>query len=141
MRARPAGAGNDDFVGWGQQPYFTEYNPTGRTLFDGRFVGDNSSYRAFRFRWTGTPTQRPGIATRVHGKTVTVYASYNGSTEFNRWRVLAGNSPKSLKAVTGSPKKAFETAIRLPRAERYVEVQALGNHGRLIGRSRPTAVH
>jgi hypothetical protein len=132
---------NDDFVGWGQQPYFTEFSSRGRTVFDGRFVGDNSSYRAYRFRWTGRPTQRPGITTRVHGRTVTVYASYNGATEFNRWRVLAGNGPKSLKAVTGSPKTAFETAIRLPHAERYVEVQALGNHGRLIGRSKPMRVH
>ena len=54
----------DDFVGWGQQPYFTEFNSRGQTVFDARFVGNNSSYRAFRFDWRGEPTDRPGVAAR-----------------------------------------------------------------------------
>src|SRR6185437_4230630 len=41
----------DDFLGWGQQPFMTEFNGRGRPVFDARFVGANSSYRAFRYMW------------------------------------------------------------------------------------------
>ena len=46
---------SDDLVGWGQQPYFTEYGRHGRLLLDGRFVGDTSSYRVYKFGWQATP--------------------------------------------------------------------------------------
>jgi hypothetical protein len=130
----------DDFVGWGQQPYLSEYNERGRLVFDARFVNAISSYRAYRFSWTGTPTQRPGIAARVKGSAVTVYASWNGSTRLNRWRVLGGGSADSLKPVAGSRKQAFETAIRLRHFERYVAVQALDSHGRVLATSKPDRV-
>src|SRR5205823_8813065 len=35
----------DHFLGWGQQPFFTEFSPGGETVFEGRFVDENSSYR------------------------------------------------------------------------------------------------
>lgn len=38
--------GGDVFVGWGQQPYFTEFSAQGTQMFDARFIGANSSYRA-----------------------------------------------------------------------------------------------
>ena len=49
----------DEFVGWGQQPYFSEFDSSGQMVFDGRFVGNNSSYRAYRYPWIGTPRTPP----------------------------------------------------------------------------------
>ena len=54
--------GGDLFVGWGQQPYFTEFNSAGQEVFDARFTSNTSSYRAYKFAWTGQPTTPPAIA-------------------------------------------------------------------------------
>ena len=54
--------GGDNMVGWGQQPYFTQYNAFGQTLFDARFVDANTNYRAYRFPWTGAAETLPAVA-------------------------------------------------------------------------------
>jgi Arylsulfotransferase (ASST) len=124
----------DEFVGWGQQPYFSEFDSTGRMVFDGRFVGDNSSYRAYRYPWTGTPGSPPDVAALASGATTNVYASWNGATEVSSWRVLAGASSGALQAVATAPKQGFETQIPIHSAP-YVAVQALNRAGQVLGTS------
>lgn len=126
----------DDLLGWGQQPFITEFNSRGRPVFDARFVGANSSYRAFRYMWRGMPVTRPSVATRIRGRTTTVYASWNGATQVARWQILGGASATGLTPVTSSRKTAFETPISLPRAESYVAVRALDAHGHVLGTSK-----
>jgi hypothetical protein len=128
--------GGDQFVGWGQQPYFTEFDSRGQAVFDARFVGANSSYRAYRFGWTGTPATSPAVTTATQRGTTTVYASWNGATSLRGWRVLSGSDPKSLKAVRATGKQGFETSIRITHAGRYVAAQALGVHGRVLAISK-----
>jgi hypothetical protein len=131
-------ANGDQFVGWGQQPYFSEYNSQGQMVFDGRFVDSNSSYRAYRFPWTGTPSGAPAVAATVSGSTANVYVSWNGATRVASWRVLSGASPDSLQAVVTSTKQGFETQIAIP-AQPYVAVQALDAAGHTLATS--SAVH
>ncbi len=128
---------HDDFVGWGQQPYLTEYNPAGDVVFDARFVGSTDSYRAYRFPWTGTPVTLPAAAVRTSGGETTLYASWNGTTRTTRWRVLAGASATALQPVTTTAKAGFETAIRLSQPSPWVQVQALDAHGRVLAASKP----
>jgi Arylsulfotransferase (ASST) len=128
---------HDDFVGWGQQPYVTEFNPAGTPVFDARFVGATDSYRAYRFRWTGTPVTLPAAAVRTTGSETTLYASWNGTTETVAWRVLGGSSATSLTRVGTATKSGFETPIRLPRRYPWVEVQALDAHGTVLAASKP----
>jgi hypothetical protein len=132
---QPMGNG-DDFVGWGGVPNITEFNSRGRPVFDARFVGANSSYRAYRYMWAGMPVTKPSVAARTSGRTTTVYASWNGATQVARWQVLGGGSPTALKPVTSGRKTAFETGIRLPRGEAYVAVQALNARGHVLGTSK-----
>ncbi len=122
----------DDFVGWGQQPYFSEYNPEGKLVFDGRFVDDNISYRAFRFPWNGTPATPPAVATTRQGRKMTVYVSWNGATNVGSWRVLGGSNATALKPIVTARKVGFETAITTG-ARGYVAVQALGAKNRPLG--------
>lgn len=129
-------AGGDQLIGWGQQPYLTEFNRRGQTVFDARFVGPNSSYRAYRFAWTGTPATRPAIAARVHQGHTTVYASWDGSTGLARWRVLAGSKPPALKPVATAGRPRFEATIALRSREPYVAAQALDARGHLLATSR-----
>jgi hypothetical protein len=124
----------NDFLGWGQQPYFSEYDPGGRLLFDAHFVGSNATYRAFRLPWNGTPTDPPAVA-YSGGKTPTVYASWNGATNVASWRVVAGATPVSLQGVATAPKRGFETSIRIRAGQAYVAVQALDGAGHALSTS------
>jgi hypothetical protein len=132
-------AGGDTFVGWGAEPYFSEYGAGGALLYDAHWHGSYESYRAYRFPWTSTPANPPSIAVAgAAGAPVTVYASWNGATEVAGWRVLAGPSPTSLTAVAGAQKSGFETAIAAPGwvgPKTYVAVQALNGAGAVIGTS------
>jgi hypothetical protein len=123
---------HDDFVGWGQQPYFSEYNSAGKLVFDGRFVDNNLSYRAYRFPWSGTPAMPPSVATSRQGRKMTVYVSWNGATNVASWRVFGGSSATALKPVATVRKGGFETAITTG-ARSYVAVQALGAKSHPLG--------
>jgi Arylsulfotransferase (ASST) len=126
--------GGDDFVGWGQQPYFSEFNSQGQIDFDGRFVGNNSSYRAYRFPWVGTPTTLPSVSAAATGASTNVYVSWNGATRVTAWRVLAGASANALQVVTTASKQGFETQVTIP-AQPYVQVQALDSAGAVLATS------
>jgi hypothetical protein len=131
-------ANGDMFVGWGAEPFFSEFSSSGQLLFDAHLHGAYQTYRAYRFPWTGTPGSPPAIAvsTSAGGKgPLTVYASWNGDTLTTTWRVLAGPSAKQLTPVGGGPRAGFETAITTPGPEPYVAVQALNAAGTVIGTS------
>jgi hypothetical protein len=128
-------AGGETFVGYGQKPYFTQFDAAGQEDFDARFVTDNSSYRAYRFKWNGKPHGPPAVAAARSGALVTVWASWNGATGVARWRVLAGPRRGSLRPATVVTRRGFETAASIA-ATRYVAVEALGAEGRVLSRSR-----
>jgi hypothetical protein len=118
------------FVGWGQNPWFTEFDATGHVVFDGYFAKDvGDTYRAYRLKWSGRPATRPAIAVRRTGGRVTVYASWNGATNVTRWQVLAGPSARRLKPVRTAPRTGFETAIELKTVARLFAVRAVGFPG------------
>ncbi|HEX3510475.1 MAG TPA: arylsulfotransferase family protein [Solirubrobacteraceae bacterium] len=127
----------DEFVGWGSEPYFSEFGSGGQLLFDAHMQGSYQSYRAYRFPWTGAPTSRPAIAAGPRSKTapVTVFASWNGDTRTATWQLFAGGSPTSLKLVASAARSGFETAIQSPGAAPWVAVRALDASGRIIGAS------
>ncbi len=120
-------ANGDAFIGWGPEPYFSEYSASGQLVFDAHMPTGDQSYRAYRFAWTGTPARPPDVAARpaTHGGLV-VYASWNGATGVTAWRVLAGASPSALAMVATAPRRGFETRIATTSTGPYAEVQALG---------------
>jgi hypothetical protein len=133
VQALPDGAW---IVGWGEDPYLSEFSPTGQLLFDAHLPAPYESYRTYRFPWSGDPVDQPSAAAvpSANGGAV-VYASWNGATDVTSWRVLAGTSPASLTPAGGAPRNGFETAISLaalaPRS--YVQAQALDATGAVVG--------
>ncbi|MGH2913211.1 MAG: arylsulfotransferase family protein, partial [Solirubrobacteraceae bacterium] len=128
--------GGDLFVGWGAQPYYSEYTPTGKLVFDARMAGKTQSYRGYRFQWTGTPAGSPAVAASAGAKgTTTVYASWNGATTIATWRVLAGTSSAGLTPVTSAANTGFETAVSVTGSPAYMAVQALDAAGNVLGTS------
>jgi hypothetical protein len=108
-------------------------------VFDARFVGANSSYRAFRSAWSATPADPPSVAVTTSGGHHTAYASWNGATSVARWRFLGGPSPSSLKPLRTVARTAFESSAAIPGGNRVVVAQALDVHGSVLGTSAPAA--
>jgi hypothetical protein len=129
--------GGGAFVGWGSEPYFSEYGPSGKLLLEGSFPGHDLSYRSTLEQWVGEPLTPPAGAARQTNGGPTVYASWNGATQVVAWRVLAGADASRLTVVRTAAKSGFETAISVPQNYESFEVQALAADGRVIGASRP----
>jgi hypothetical protein len=131
---QPLSDGNT-FVGWGAEPYFTEYGRKGRQLFTMHFNLPLQSYRGYRFGWWGQPTTPPSIAAKATPKASNVYASWNGATTVASWRVLAGPSATSLTAIGQFPRTSFETAMSVANSGPYFQVQAIDGAGNVLGTS------
>ena len=130
--------GGDWQVGWGQEPYFSEFAPGGQLLFDAHLPPSYQSYRCSSSPGPG-PRRAPQIAVHRHGRSgQIVYASWNGATAVAQWRVLAGASASALAPVAAAPRSAFETAIALAGASPLVAAQALGTQGQVLGTSAVT---
>jgi arylsulfotransferase ASST len=130
------------FVGWGSDPDFSEYSPSGRQLFNGRFAIGIKSYRAYRFPWSAQPPGPPALAVSpsASGQGTVVYASWNGATAVADWRVLAGSNPYSLHRVAAGPKTGFETTINVSSTLPYFAVKALSGDGAVLGTSHTLTV-
>lgn len=131
------------FVGWGTAPYFSEYTPSGKQLFDGSFRGTVATQRAYRFNdWIGHPLQQPALAVRSSNTAgqYLVYASWNGATQVAKWQVLASSDEAGPFAKLGRPASwsGFETMIERPRAS-YFKVEALDSRGDVLGTSAAVA--
>ncbi len=131
----------DVFVGWGQQPYFSEFNSSGKMLFDARFTSNTSSYRAYRMGWSGQPNTVPNIAAAPNNDgTTEVWASWNGATTVSSWRVLAGPSAGSLTPEASGRWGGFETGIAANTGMPVFEMQALGSKGQVLATSGTVSV-
>jgi hypothetical protein len=127
------------FVGWGQEPFFSEFSSTGQLLFDAHLPPEYQSYTVLRFPWSGQPTGPPTVAIRAgaHGGEV-AYASWNGATAVSKWKLLGGSSPQTLTTTLAeADRSGFETAIATSSSPAYVSVQALSASGTVLGISQP----
>jgi hypothetical protein len=125
------------FVGFGAQPWFTEYSKSGQVLLEGVMPGPDLSYRANQVQsWVGVPLTPPSGAVRGSGGQTKVYASWNGDTEVASWKVLAGPSAGQLTVVATKAKGGFETGIPVRAGNKVFKVEALDGKGRVIGTSR-----
>ena len=122
------------FVGWGSQPYVSEFSYDGELILEGRFPPDGESYRAFRSPWSGHPTDDPAMAVeRLSDEKVKLYASWNGATEVESWEVLAGERPGQLRSLGSVPRNGFETAMLVQDPHANLAVRAKDRSGRVLG--------
>ena len=70
------------FIGWGSEPFFSEYSNDGELLFDAGFPPVASSPTGLSAsRGPGTPDDPAVAVERGSDDEVTLYASWNGATE------------------------------------------------------------
>lgn len=132
--------GDAVLVGWGTQPYLTEFGPGGDVRLDAKFTGDAWNYRAFRDTWRGRPAAPPAVAAQHHSRGTLVYASWNGTTETAHWRVSGGPTPAALQPLKVAPASGFETEIALRSRPAYVAVTALDARKRALASSHALRV-
>ena len=126
------------FVGWGSQPYLSEFSQSGELLLSARFPPDCESYRAFRLPWSGHPTDAPALAAERRSEDrVALYASWNGATEVATWEVIAGPRPNRLEPLGSIPRNGFETAMLAQSYHSYFAVRAKEHSGGVLGASAP----
>ena len=129
--------GGNVFIGWGEVPRVSEFERSGRLVFDAVLGEKYQCYRAFRLPWSGLPTEAPAIAVSRDGRTgVTAYASWNGATDVQAWQLLAGRQATTLTPVISTRARGFESALHSTSAGPYFAVQALDASGAAIGQSQ-----
>ena len=125
-------------IGWGSQPFITEFSHDGQLLLDAHFPPDGESYRVFCFPWSGHPLEDPAVALeQLSAEKVKLYASWNGATEVESWEVLAGPRPGRLESAGAVPRDGFETAMLVQSSHSYFAVRANEHSGRVLGTSAP----
>jgi Arylsulfotransferase (ASST) len=124
------------FVGWGAAPFLSEFSPDGEMLLNAGFPPECESYRAFRFSWSGHPTDDPALVAKQRSRNrVALHASWNGATEVAVWEVISGPYPNRLEPLGSVPRDGFETAILAQTRDPYVAVRARDSSGEVLGTS------
>ena len=100
-------------VNWGLAGKITEVTPASavaRTIH----LGGDSTYRAFRLPWVGTPTTAPKLAletvTSAAQFTTTLYMSWNGATQVDHYTIYGGTTPANLTLLDSQPRQGFESS-------------------------------
>jgi EmrB/QacA subfamily drug resistance transporter len=132
-------ANGNVFVGWGSQPYFSEYSKSGKLLMQASLPSPDLSYRATVANWVGLPEYPPSGAARGTSGAQTVYASWNGATQVTAWKVLAGPNATHLSVIARGAKTGFETQLKVKGHFSVFEVEALDAKGQVIGISKSFA--
>jgi len=129
-------------VGWGSEPYVTEFGPEGEIRVEARLPEGGQNYRAFRFPWHGQPALPPKVAYRFSYRRHqgTVYVSWNGATEVAAWQLESGPSEAAMSAGQTVPREGFETALPVTPGHRYGRAVALDAHGNVLRRSKTIRV-
>jgi hypothetical protein len=123
-------------VGYGGLPSFTEFDPSGRVLLDASLGKDVQDFTTSLARWSARPSGSPAVAARPQGANATLLAaSWNGATRVAAWRILQGQSARSLTPLMSVPRRGFETTVAVPSRGRYLAVQALDRTGAVLGTS------
>jgi hypothetical protein len=121
------------FVGWGDQPNMTEFDPSGAVVWDAVLPSGVSTYRAYRVSWNGRPATGPKAALVDRGGARKVYVTWNGDTRTASWRLLgSASSAAAPKVLAEQPATTFEVSLPVPAKARQLRVQALDTAGRIL---------
>jgi hypothetical protein len=120
-------------VGWGSEPFITEFAPGGGIRFDARLPEGSQNYRVFRFPWVGSPSEPPRLARA--GREAALYASWNGATEVAAWQLLSGARKSNLQPASTTPRSGFETKLTPDRDAGFAAVVALDRRSKPLAKS------
>jgi hypothetical protein len=119
-------------IGWGAQPYVSEFSPDGELLFDARLGEKYISYRAYRMQWDSDGSGTPAVVARRAATHATAYVSWNGDTGVMHWTPLVGTTAGSLTALAPVARTGFETALAIPGGYTRLRVRGTDASGHTV---------
>jgi len=131
-------------VGWGDRGYLSEFTADGRRLLDAAYASSRfGNYRAYKFNFTGSPTDPPALRTFAYGSGTSAadmvsvcYVSWNGATEVAKWNFYGSHDKSAGFSMVGSMgKTGFETSYMSARYLKYTYAEAISADGRILGKS------
>ena len=125
-------------VGWGQEPYFSEFSPTGPTAAQRAPAGRLPVLHRAEVPLVGDPGAAAAAraARGASGGRLLAYMSWNGATAVARWQLLAGARANTLSPRgLGRARRLRDGDRDCRRATPYVAAQALGAQGEVLGTS------
>lgn len=134
-------------VNWGSEGAMTEFTSDGTPIFhaymDSDLLGEGvQNYRAFRFNWTGLPTEEPAIVAHKTPSGTAVYISWNGDTETVAWRFYALTDNYGSRLFLGeADRSGFETSLLLSGCGyTHVVAEAISGQDRVLRTTQVTRV-
>jgi hypothetical protein len=134
-------------IGWGSEGAVTEFKSDGTPIFhaymDSGYLGVGvENYRAFRYNWTGLPTEEPAIVALENDDGITVYVSWNGDTETATWRFYAVTDEHGSREFLGeAERQSFETGLHIDGGDfKSVVAESVNTYGRVLTVTAPAKV-
>ncbi|CAI7598779.1 unnamed protein product [Penicillium crustosum] len=134
---------NDNvFTCWSKEGYISEHGADGELLMTANFTSPRySSYRGYKFEFTGRPTAPPDMVASVYGTdetnmVTTFWVSWNGATDVAEWRFYAQASEFHDPVFIGNTTRSdFETMYIARGYLDWVSAEAVDVNGTVLGRS------
>ncbi|KAB8202298.1 ASST-domain-containing protein [Aspergillus parasiticus] len=130
------------FVGWSERGYQSEHSPEGEVLMEARFASSRfSTYRSYKFDFTGRPSAPPDVVSSVYGTdetdlTTIFHVSWNGATGVASWNFYARVNQDGMPVLVGNTTKLdFETMYIADGYLDWVSVEAVDEDGNILGTS------
>ncbi|KAG9579544.1 hypothetical protein KCU77_g18801, partial [Aureobasidium melanogenum] len=138
---------NDNvFIGWATRGLISELTQDGSPVMQAEFQdGKMSTYRSYKFNFTGRPHLPPVTKSIVYGSTPETantfhYLSWNGATDVHSWNLhgASRNSSDGFSLLANVLKTDFETMYMTKGYTAFVYAEAVSVDGQIMGRSIPT---
>ncbi|KAJ5779382.1 hypothetical protein N7457_007102 [Penicillium paradoxum] len=130
------------FTCWSKEGYLSEHAPDGELLMTANFTSDRySSYRGYKFDFTGRPQTPPDMVASVFGTdetnmVTTFWVSWNGATDVAWWHFYAQASEFHVPVLIGkTPRSDFETMYIGSGYLDWVSAEAVDANGTVLGKS------
>ncbi|UDD61436.1 hypothetical protein AFCA_008795 [Aspergillus flavus] len=135
-------ANGNVFVGWSERGYQSEHSPEGEVLMEASFASSRfSTYRSYKFDFTGRPSAPPDVVSSVYGTdetdlTTIFHVSWNGATDVASWNFHARVNQDGMPVLVGNTTKLdFETMYIADGYLDWVSVEAVDEDGNVLGTS------
>ncbi|KAJ5223145.1 uncharacterized protein N7469_009385 [Penicillium citrinum] len=126
-------------VNWGSEGAVTEFRSDGTPIFhaymDSGALGEGvENYRAFKYNWTGLPTEEPSIVAEKTSAGTSVYVSWNGDTQTAVWRFYAVTDRYGSRSFLGEARRdGFETTFLVKNhSYGHIAAEAISARGKVL---------